>query len=310
MPRPPTTSPPLPWVLSASTPARLSAGARRLHERVLAHPEWNVIDIGYSLAVRRGEDGCRAVIMGHDRSELLAGLHALTLGDCGPNVCIGRPVGRPSTMFVVPAPDVDALLGARGLLREVPVFAGPLRRCSAVLAEHLGWDVADLLARADTSIPDAVEVLGPAGFAVQVALAMAWRSYGVVPDLVVGETGSTLAVEVIAGRFRMADAAEAIVRSPARARHDRDRLHEQLRRATAHGARTMIEISPRPVLAAECASTVEANVEVLPKVSSDRAAGAITFAHTVARAYVCGARVGWPARFVGRQAVLVDLPPL
>ncbi len=273
---------PLPWVLSADTPARLRAGARRLRERVLAHPDWTAIDIGYSLAVRRDADGCRAVVTGADRAELLAGLATLEAGDTGPNVCIGRPARQRSTVFFVPAPRASDLLGVDRLAAEVPAFAGQLRRCSDLMSAHLGWDIADLVTGGST--PRTPDVLGPVGFAVQVALARTWRCYGVIADRVVGETGSAVATEVIAGRLPVADAAALAARSPA---------HPDIgaRREAISDASTVIEISPRPA-------------------SERDEPGANAFAHALSRAYVSGAAVGWPARFTGRWAMSVDLPPL
>ncbi|RDI69060.1 acyltransferase domain-containing protein [Nocardia pseudobrasiliensis] len=275
---------PLPWVLSADTLPRLRAGAGRLRERVLEHPDWTAIDIGYSLAVRRDADGCRAVVTGADRAELLAGLAALEVGDTGPNVCIGRPARQRSTVFFVPAPRASDLLGVDRLAAEVPAFAGQLRRCSDLLSGHVGWDIADLVTSGST--PRAPDALGPVGFAVQVALARTWRCYGVVPDRVVGETGSAVATEVIAGRLSAADAAALAAGSSAHP-------GTASRREAISDAGTVIEISPRP-----------------PSECDEREPGANAFAYALSRAYVSGASVGWPARFTGRWAMSVDLPQL
>nr|WP_206797547.1 polyketide synthase [Amycolatopsis sp. MtRt-6] len=67
---PPAPRGPVPWVLSARTPAALHEQAERLREHVLAHDELTVADIGRSLAAR-AVFGYRAAYVAADRQDFL-----------------------------------------------------------------------------------------------------------------------------------------------------------------------------------------------------------------------------------------------
>ncbi|KJY24685.1 ketoacyl-synthetase C-terminal extension domain-containing protein, partial [Streptomyces sp. NRRL S-495] len=89
----PATSEPVPavvpWILSARTPEALRAQAAALHERVVAEPGLSVLDVGHSLAVGRSRFAERAVVVGADRDELLAGVAALSRGVGSKSVAVG-----------------------------------------------------------------------------------------------------------------------------------------------------------------------------------------------------------------------------
>ncbi|MFD5544300.1 beta-ketoacyl synthase N-terminal-like domain-containing protein, partial [Streptomyces sp. NPDC127079] len=75
---------PLPWLLSARTPAALRGQARKLLRHLEAPPaQWADADIAHSLAVTRSAFPHRAAVVGGDRGQYLAGLRAV--GDGGPS---------------------------------------------------------------------------------------------------------------------------------------------------------------------------------------------------------------------------------
>ncbi|MHA7962370.1 type I polyketide synthase, partial [Streptomyces sp. L500] len=67
----------VPWVLSARSDDALRGQAARLAAFVSARPELNPVDVGWSLAATRSVFEHRAVVVGRDREELLAGLAAV-----------------------------------------------------------------------------------------------------------------------------------------------------------------------------------------------------------------------------------------
>ncbi|WP_314254930.1 ketoacyl-synthetase C-terminal extension domain-containing protein, partial [Streptomyces kutzneri] len=67
----------LPWVLSAGSAEGLSAQAAKLRSFVEADPSLDPFDVAHSLAVTRAALEHRAVVVGDDRAELLAGLAAV-----------------------------------------------------------------------------------------------------------------------------------------------------------------------------------------------------------------------------------------
>ncbi|KAA1238749.1 modular polyketide synthase, partial [Mycobacterium simiae] len=92
---------PVPWVISAKSPAALMVQAQRLAEFVAADDGLEPVDVGLSLAGRSVFE-YRAVVVGKDRTELLAGLHDAAAGEPGVGVVAGRSRSLDKTVMVFP----------------------------------------------------------------------------------------------------------------------------------------------------------------------------------------------------------------
>ncbi|WP_435179505.1 ketoacyl-synthetase C-terminal extension domain-containing protein, partial [Actinacidiphila sp. bgisy145] len=77
------------WVLSARSADGLVAQAGRLREWVAARPELQRADVAWSLAATRTAFEHRAVVLGADRGELLAGVQGLAAGVSSASVVAG-----------------------------------------------------------------------------------------------------------------------------------------------------------------------------------------------------------------------------
>ncbi|MBH5338521.1 SDR family NAD(P)-dependent oxidoreductase, partial [Streptomyces pactum] len=91
----PVTSTPLPlvpWPLSARGTEALRGQAERLLAHLRDHPALDPVAVGASLAASRAGLERRAVVLGADRGELLAGLEALAGGVSSPGVVSGQVV--------------------------------------------------------------------------------------------------------------------------------------------------------------------------------------------------------------------------
>lgn len=82
-------SAPLPLPLSAKSEEALRAQAAALSSRIGSDPAARPVDLAYSLATTRTAFDHRAVVVGRDRAELLAGLAALASGGAGGGVVRG-----------------------------------------------------------------------------------------------------------------------------------------------------------------------------------------------------------------------------
>ncbi|WP_431934441.1 type I polyketide synthase, partial [Nonomuraea jabiensis] len=82
-----------PWVVSGRTPEALRAQALRLADHVAASPELSAAGVGLSLVRSRAVFEDRAVVVGADREELLAGLRALAAGEADAQVVTGSATG-------------------------------------------------------------------------------------------------------------------------------------------------------------------------------------------------------------------------
>ncbi len=219
-----------PLVVSGRGEDALRAQARRLGEFVGGDPTLRAVDVGFSLAGRPVFER-RAVVVGGERGDLLAGLGALAAG--GPAVGVVESVA----VAVNAAADVGATVGVGGrgpvfvfsgqggqwpgmaveLLDSSPVFAEALRACGDALAAQVDWVLEDVLRGADGAPGlDGVDVVQPALFAVMVALAGLWRACGVEPAVVVGHSQGEIAAAHVAGGLSLEDAVRlTVVRSRA-----------------------------------------------------------------------------------------------
>jgi acyl transferase domain-containing protein/NADPH:quinone reductase-like Zn-dependent oxidoreductase/acyl carrier protein len=200
------------WVLSGRGAGALRAQADRLRAHVAANPALGVEDVGLSLAAGRAALEDRAVALGSDREELLAGLDALVAGE--PAVDVVRGVvdgGTGEVVFLFPGQGSQWEGMAVDLLDASPVFAAQLRACGEALAPHTDWSLEEVL-RADPGAPslERVEVVQPVLFAVMVSLAELWRACGVRPSAVVGHSQGEIAAACVAGGLSLEDGARLV----------------------------------------------------------------------------------------------------
>src|SRR5579884_285468 len=129
-PRETAVKPPvLPWVVSAKTPPGLAKQAARLAQHLAVHPELDPADVGWSLAGRTAFEH-RAVVLGGDGDQLLAGLRELAEDTPDTAVVHGavRPAGK--TVFVFPGQGSQWLGMGVELLNAAPVFAQKMYECA------------------------------------------------------------------------------------------------------------------------------------------------------------------------------------
>ncbi|MFC6612254.1 type I polyketide synthase [Amorphoplanes digitatis] len=198
---------PLPWVLSARTPAALAGQAANLAGLAGADP----LDVGFSLLTDRALFEQRAVVVGASADELLAGAATLAGGRSAGNVVTGTADVDGKVVFVFPGQGSQwAGMGAR-LLDESPDFAERLGECAAALSEFCDWNLVDVLRQADGApCLDRVDVVQPASFAVMVSLAAMWQAHGVRPDAVVGHSQGEIAAATVAGALSLSDGARVV----------------------------------------------------------------------------------------------------
>ncbi|WP_370468567.1 type I polyketide synthase [Streptacidiphilus sp. P02-A3a] len=237
---------PLPFVLSARTPAALRRQAERLTARIVSDPGLRPADLAHSLATSRALLSERAVVVAADRDALLAGLAAVAADEPAPQLVGGseRPGGL---AFLFTGQGSERTGMGSELYATHPAFAAAFDAAVAELDKQLSGHV-------DRSVRDAVLTDGgdaallrrpvyaqPALFAVEVALFRLFESWGVRPDVVAGYSIGELTAAHVAGVLSLPDAAALVA---ARAR--------LLDRLPADGAMLAIQVSEEelaPVLA-------------------------------------------------------------
>nr|WSY54833.1 SDR family NAD(P)-dependent oxidoreductase [Streptomyces sp. NBC_00886] len=203
------------WPLSARNPEALADQAAVLADWLdKDEPEAVPADVTFSLS-RRSEFEHRALVFGADRQELLTGLTDLATGRENPTVVTGsgRTGSTPGgVVFVFPGQGSQWLGMGRDLMDSSPVFAAEMNRCTEAFAEFVDWSLLDVLrGEPDTPDIDRVDVIQPVLFAVMVSLAAQWRSFGVVPDAVIGHSQGEIAAAYVAGALTLQDAARIVL---------------------------------------------------------------------------------------------------
>ncbi|MBC6447375.1 type I polyketide synthase [Actinokineospora xionganensis] len=203
---------PLVWVLSARTEASLRATAVRLRDHAERAADADLPAVARALACRTRFDH-RAVVVGRDREQLLAGLAALAEGAPHSALVTGVACSDVRPVFVFPGQGSQWPGMAVDLLENSTVFRDELARCAKALEPHTGWSVADVLRGAeDAPALEGSDVIQPVLFAVMVSLAAVWRSAGVEPAAVIGHSQGEITAACVAGVLSLDDAAELVSR--------------------------------------------------------------------------------------------------
>ena len=221
--------------LSARSPEALHSVARN-HLRYLASSELSLHDICYSASARRGHLDYRMSVTGDSPNQLIEGLEAFLKGETRAGLSSGRkPLGAHKKLAFVFSGQGSQWFGmGRTLLHDEPIFREVIERCELALRPHTDWSLIAELAATDPteSRLNDVDVIQPALFAVQVALASLWRAWGVEPDAVVGHSMGEVAAAYVSGALSLEDAALVIC--------TRSKL---VKRTVGQGAMCAVELS-------------------------------------------------------------------
>jgi acyl transferase domain-containing protein/NADPH:quinone reductase-like Zn-dependent oxidoreductase/NADP-dependent 3-hydroxy acid dehydrogenase YdfG/aryl carrier-like protein len=170
-------------------------------------------DLLYNLAHRRTHHDHRLGVVARTRDELRDGLRAAAEGAAHPAVILGRaaPGAPPSLLWVFCGQGPQWWGMGRQLLQREPVFRETVRRCDDLICRLGGWSLlAEFTAEPERSRIGETAVAQPAIFTLQVALAALWRSWGILPDAVVGHSVGEVAAAHVAGALSLEDATRVI----------------------------------------------------------------------------------------------------
>jgi acyl transferase domain-containing protein/acyl carrier protein len=107
-----------------------------------------------------------------------------------------------------------------------------MARCDSVISAEVGWSVQRLLSSEISWESVGIERIQPTLFAIEVALAALWSSWGIRPAVVVGHSMGEIAAAHVAGALSLEDAAAIICRRSA-----------LMGRFTGLGAMAMVELA-------------------------------------------------------------------
>lgn len=252
--------------LSAPTAQELTAVVQSYQE-FLATPGCPPIEhICYTAACRRTHLPSRLAVVGSNPTDLIAHLEGFLRGetavpdfdldflpgllDTDRNVNQPLPTDdaqsqdpfapdqtthRPKLAFVFSGQGSQWVGMGRQLMQQEPVFRHTLEQCQAAMQPFVEWQLLDqLLTDADSPnfrLHD-IDVIQPTLASVQIALAALWRSWGIVPDAVIGHSMGEVSAAYVAGALTLPDAMHIICR--------RSQL---MHRHSGQGAMAVVELS-------------------------------------------------------------------
>ncbi|MFE3167768.1 acyltransferase domain-containing protein [Streptomyces sp. NPDC059224] len=153
-----------------------------------------------------GDGRFRLAATARDMSELRAQLDHFTTATASAGLSAGEITARkPRVAFLFSGNGSQWPGMGRQLLAGMPVFRRSMMRSDQRMRELLGFSLVEQLLAPDGRIDD-MDVFQPLLFSLQVALADAWRSLGVEPDVVVGQSVGEFAASHIAGALDFEDA--------------------------------------------------------------------------------------------------------
>jgi myxalamid-type polyketide synthase MxaE and MxaD len=201
--------------LSARSPEALKSLAR-VYQNFLATPESaaSLPDVCYTASVRLSHHEHRLAITGNSPAQLLESLEAFWRGEARPGLSSGRKLSarRRKLVFVFPGQGGQWFGMGRRLLEQEAVFREVVERCDRAMRPYGDWSLLAELTATDAaqSRLNEIDIIQPALFAIQVALAALWRSWGIEPQAVVGHSLGEVAAAYVAGALSFDDAVRVI----------------------------------------------------------------------------------------------------
>ncbi|QSQ15453.1 type I polyketide synthase [Myxococcus landrumensis] len=214
--------------LSARTSGALRELAGRVADVLSTSTEAPIEDLCRTAALRRTHHEHRLTVVGGTAKELAEKLREAATAPMPAR----KGAGPRKVVFVFPGQGSQWLGMGRRLLEEEPVFRAALERIDAAVRPHVSWGLVEVLrASAEQSRLAEIDVVQPVLFALEVALAELWRSWGITPDAVLGHSMGEVAAAHVAGALSLEDAATIIC--------ERSKL---LRRISGQGAMLAVEL--------------------------------------------------------------------
>jgi acyl transferase domain-containing protein/thioesterase domain-containing protein/NAD(P)-dependent dehydrogenase (short-subunit alcohol dehydrogenase family)/acyl carrier protein len=161
-------------------------------------------------ATRRSHLGHRLCVVAATRKQLLDRLDAALAGDITPSL-VNHKAENAGPVFVFSGQGSQWWAMGRELLAHNGTFRNKIEECDALFREFGKWSLVKELSRDQgSSKMEQTEIAQPAIFALQVALAALWDSFGVKPSAVVGHSVGEIAAAHVAGVLTLREAARVV----------------------------------------------------------------------------------------------------
>ncbi|MFG1610666.1 type I polyketide synthase [Actinoplanes sp. NPDC049265] len=211
--RPAGTPEPVLVPVSGHTAAALRWQAAQLRDHVAGHPDVGLAELGFAAATTRASLSHRGVVVASTHEDLIGGLAALAADEADPRALTGVVGSAPATArlgWLLPGQGAQYAGMGRDLYARFPAYAESFDGVCALFGDLDGHRLADVVlgdpGDEPTALVDQTSFAQAGLFAVQVALARLWESWGVRPAVLVGHSLGGITAAYLAGVLTLADA--------------------------------------------------------------------------------------------------------
>ena len=197
--------------LSAHTPAALMILAKAYFDFLCKNNVPSLHNICYTAGYHRTHHLERWVGVGKSHQEIADQLSAYLGNETYAKK--NRVSGQSKVVFVFPGQGAQWVGMGRELLQQSVVFREAIAQCDQVIKRWADWSLLEQLSLKEEAPAyrlNEISVIQPALFAMEVALAAVWQSWGVVASAVLGHSMGEVAAAYIAGVLSLDDAVRVV----------------------------------------------------------------------------------------------------
>jgi acyl transferase domain-containing protein len=197
--------------LSAKSDAALDESVRRLREYLEGlGRELALADVCHTASAGRAHFAHRLAVPVKSRDELMQALRSIENGaPAGVRSQLSGPA-LPKIAFLFTGQGAQYAGMGRELYESEPAFRDVLDRCAQAMVGELDRPLLEVMWGAESAQLDQTRYTQPALYALEVALASLWRSWGVEPAAVLGHSVGEYAAACIAGVFTVEEGARLV----------------------------------------------------------------------------------------------------
>lgn len=205
--------------LSAQSETALRTLARQYEEHPATHVASAIADVCYTANSGRSHFAHRLAVVARSSAQLREQLAAFAEGGEAQQGVQGILSGhvahatRPRIAFLFTGQGSQYFGMGRQLYDTQPTFRDALDRCDAILRSYLDQSLLSVIypERGVASPLNETAYTQPALFAIEYALAELWKSWGIVPDVVMGHSVGEYVAACVAGMLSLEDGLKLIV---------------------------------------------------------------------------------------------------
>jgi hybrid polyketide synthase/nonribosomal peptide synthetase FtdB len=172
-------------------------------------------DVGYTASIKREQHDHRMALIYSSKENLMQQLDLCIADEKDPHIIIGKKWqdDKRNLVWVFTGMGPQWWAMGRELFEKEPVFREVIEQCDREMSKWVDWSLIHELITVDEKESHMEEtwISQTANFAVQIALAALWRSFGIIPDAIVGHSTGEAAAFYEAGVYTLEDAVKVIV---------------------------------------------------------------------------------------------------